>query len=90
MVVTKDVFAEMFHLPTEGMVSFSGLPAKAVAHMKVLFSGTDVPFRPPNKKKDMKIEYRFLHDIVAKSLSAKAGSFDVVTTEKFEMMVVLE
>ncbi|KZV17407.1 putative inactive serine/threonine-protein kinase scy1 [Dorcoceras hygrometricum] len=33
----------------------------------------------PNKKKEMKIEYRLLHEIVAKALSAKAGSFDVVT-----------
>ncbi|KZV49319.1 hypothetical protein F511_38899 [Dorcoceras hygrometricum] len=43
----------------------------------------------PNKKKDMKVEYRLLHDIVAKSLSVKAGSFDVATTEKFEMMVAI-
>ncbi|KZV27675.1 hypothetical protein F511_11903 [Dorcoceras hygrometricum] len=57
--------------------------------MKRLFSATDVPFRPQNKKKDMKVEYRLLHDIVAKSLCAKAGSFDVVTTEKFEMMAAI-
>ncbi|KZV29341.1 hypothetical protein F511_18492 [Dorcoceras hygrometricum] len=68
---------------------FSGLPSKAVVDMKLLFSATDAPFKPSNKNKDMKIEYRLLHDIVAKSLSAKAGSFDAVTTEKFEMMVVI-
>ncbi|KZV19196.1 hypothetical protein F511_19076 [Dorcoceras hygrometricum] len=89
MVVTKDVFAEMFQLLTEGMVSFSELPAKAVVEMKVLFSATGVPFRPPNKKKDMKVEYRMLHDIVAKSLSAKAISLDLVTTKKLEMMVAI-
>ncbi|KZV30625.1 hypothetical protein F511_11142 [Dorcoceras hygrometricum] len=37
----------------------------------------------------MKVEYRLLHDIVEKSLSAKAGSFDVVTMEKFEIMVAI-
>ncbi|KZV29164.1 hypothetical protein F511_40128 [Dorcoceras hygrometricum] len=37
----------------------------------------------------MKVEHRILHDIVAKSLRAKMGSFDVVTTETFEMMVVI-
>ncbi|KZV26495.1 hypothetical protein F511_19792 [Dorcoceras hygrometricum] len=42
-----------------------------------------------NKKKDMKVECPLLHDIVAKSLCAKAGSFDVVTTEKLEMMVTI-
>ncbi|KZV23629.1 hypothetical protein F511_33501 [Dorcoceras hygrometricum] len=41
------------------------------------------------KKKNMQVEYRLLHDIVAKSLSVKADSFDVVTTEKFEMMVAI-
>ncbi|KZV32871.1 hypothetical protein F511_23997 [Dorcoceras hygrometricum] len=56
-VITKDVFVEVFHLPSKGLVSFSGLPAKAVADMKVLFSGADVPFRPPKKMKDMKVEY---------------------------------
>ncbi|KZV38343.1 hypothetical protein F511_21613 [Dorcoceras hygrometricum] len=84
-----DVFAEAFHLPTEGMVSFSELSAKEVEEMKALFSSTGVPFRPPKKKKDMKVEYRLLHDIVAKSLCAKAGSFDVVTTKKLEMMVAI-
>ncbi|KZV50684.1 hypothetical protein F511_29288 [Dorcoceras hygrometricum] len=63
---------------SEGMVRFSGLPSKAVADMKkMLFSVTDAPFKPSNKKKNMKVEYRLLHDIVAKSLSTKAGSFDV-------------
>ncbi|KZV19895.1 hypothetical protein F511_15537 [Dorcoceras hygrometricum] len=63
MVITKDVFAEAFGLPTEGLA--------------------------PNKKKDMKMEYRFLHDIVAKALCAKTGSFDVVTSEKFDLMVAI-
>ncbi|KZV16814.1 hypothetical protein F511_18607 [Dorcoceras hygrometricum] len=57
--------------------------------MKVLYSASEAPFKHSNKKNDMKVEYRLLHDIVAKSLSAKAGSFDVVTTEKFEMMVAI-
>ncbi|KZV20875.1 hypothetical protein F511_25965 [Dorcoceras hygrometricum] len=57
--------------------------------MKVLFSATDIPFKPSNKKKDTKVEYRLLHDIVAKSLSAKAGSFYVMTTKLFYMMVTI-
>ncbi|KZV40672.1 hypothetical protein F511_32382 [Dorcoceras hygrometricum] len=58
------------------------LSAKEVAEMKMAFSCTGVPFRPPNKKMDMKVEYRLLHDIMAKALCVKAGSFDVVTSEK--------
>ncbi|KZV32872.1 serine carboxypeptidase-like 42 [Dorcoceras hygrometricum] len=34
-------------------------------------------------------EYRLLHDIVAKSLSTKSRSFDVVNTKIFEMMVAI-
>ncbi|KZV53659.1 UDP-glucose 6-dehydrogenase [Dorcoceras hygrometricum] len=77
-----DVFATAFQLSTEGFVSFSELPSKAVADMKALFSGNGVPLRPPNKKEDMKVEYRLLHDIVAKSLCAKDSSFDLVTSKK--------
>ncbi|KZV45279.1 hypothetical protein F511_06797 [Dorcoceras hygrometricum] len=57
--------------------------------MRKRFSGSDVPFRAPNKKKEMKMEYRLLHDIVAKALCAKASSFDMVTSEKFDLMVAI-
>ncbi|KZV56703.1 hypothetical protein F511_30048 [Dorcoceras hygrometricum] len=57
--------------------------------MRNRFSGSDEPFRAPSKKKGMKFEYRLLHDIVAKALCAKAGSFDVVTSEKFDLMVAI-
>ncbi|KZV48650.1 3-ketoacyl-CoA synthase 12-like [Dorcoceras hygrometricum] len=43
----------------------------------------------PNKKKEMKVEYRLLHDIMAKALCTKAGSFDVVTSDKFDLMVAI-
>ncbi|KZV39421.1 hypothetical protein F511_31265 [Dorcoceras hygrometricum] len=56
LVITMDVFAESFQLPTEGMVRFSGLSAKEVDYIKVLFSASDVPFKPSNKNKGMKVE----------------------------------
>ncbi|KZV25466.1 hypothetical protein F511_16570 [Dorcoceras hygrometricum] len=89
MVVTKDVIAEAFGLPIEGMVGFTDLLAQSVAEMRMRFSGTDVPFRAPNKKKEMKVEYRLLHEIMEKAMCAKAGSFDVVTSEKFDLMVAI-
>ncbi|KZV43828.1 hypothetical protein F511_24415 [Dorcoceras hygrometricum] len=85
----KEVFAKYFGLPTEGMASFLDIPTKTVVDMRRRFSVFDVPFRAPNKKKDMKMVYRLLHDIVAKELCAKAGSFDVVTSEKFDLMVAI-
>ncbi|KZV52921.1 hypothetical protein F511_19077 [Dorcoceras hygrometricum] len=39
--------------------------------------------------RDMKVEYRLLNDIVAKLLMAKVGSFDVVTTERLDIMVAV-
>ncbi|KZV34533.1 hypothetical protein F511_09271 [Dorcoceras hygrometricum] len=87
MVITKDVFATTIQLHIEGLVGFTDISVKAVSEMKIRFSGTDVDFQPPNKKKEMKVEYRMLHDIVAKELCAEASSFDVVTSEKFDLMV---
>ncbi|KZV38930.1 hypothetical protein F511_41568 [Dorcoceras hygrometricum] len=46
-------------------------------------------FLAPSKKKEMKMEFRLVHDIVAKELCEKAGSFDVVTSEKFDLMVAI-
>ncbi|KZV35209.1 hypothetical protein F511_44641 [Dorcoceras hygrometricum] len=57
--------------------------------MKSRFSSIEVPFKISGKKRELLFEYRLLHDIVAKSLCAKAGSFDSVTNEKFEFMVAI-
>ncbi|KZV14212.1 hypothetical protein F511_44088 [Dorcoceras hygrometricum] len=89
MALTKDVFIAAFGLPTEGMVGFMDIPKEIVVEMRRRFSGSDVPFRAPSKKKEMKMEFRLLHDIVAKPLCAKAGSFDMVTSEKFDLMVAI-
>ncbi|KZV32653.1 hypothetical protein F511_36384 [Dorcoceras hygrometricum] len=89
MVITKDVFAKAFGLPTAGIVRFINIPGQTRAKMRMRFSESGVPFTTPNKKKEMKVEYRLLHDIMAKSLCAKAGSFDVVTSEKFDLMVAI-
>ncbi|KZV32695.1 hypothetical protein F511_14468 [Dorcoceras hygrometricum] len=89
MVLTKDVFTEVFGLPTEGLTNIMDIPKDTVVEMQSWFSGSDEPFRAPNKKKGMKMEFLLLPDIVAKALCAKAGSFDTVTSEKFDFMVVI-
>ncbi|KZV38864.1 hypothetical protein F511_06922 [Dorcoceras hygrometricum] len=89
MVITKDMFTAAFGLPTEGKIGFLDIPKETVVEMRRRFSGSNVPFRAPSKKKEMKMEFRLLHDIVAKALCAKAGSFDVVTSEKFDLMVAI-
>ncbi|KZV17053.1 hypothetical protein F511_12383 [Dorcoceras hygrometricum] len=89
MALSKDVFTEAFGLPTEGPTNLMDIPKETVVEMRSLFSGSDEPFRAPNKKKGMKMEFHLLHDIVAKTLCAKAGSFDMVTSEKFDFMVAI-
>ncbi|KZV20956.1 Putrescine-binding periplasmic protein-related [Dorcoceras hygrometricum] len=44
---------------------------------------------PSGKKREMKIEFRLLSDILAKTISVKAGSFDAVTHERFLMMAAI-
>ncbi|KZV33690.1 phosphoglycerate mutase-like [Dorcoceras hygrometricum] len=80
------MFAETFGLPTEGTVGFLDIPKETMSEMRSRFSGSDVPFRSPIKKKEMNMEFRLPHDIVATTLCAKAGSFDMVTSEMFDMM----
>ncbi|KZV22786.1 hypothetical protein F511_24833 [Dorcoceras hygrometricum] len=89
LVVTKDMFAEVFGLQTEGLVGFLDIPTETIVEMRRKSSGTDVSFRAPNRKKEMKMKYRLLHDIISKELCAKASSFDVVTSEKFDLMVAI-
>ncbi|KZV22365.1 hypothetical protein F511_28847 [Dorcoceras hygrometricum] len=76
---------------------FEGTVIEFFANAKVI-AGTIVSFianrkmvitKAPNKNKEMKVEYQLLHDIVAKALCAKAGSFGVVTSEKFDLMVAI-
>ncbi|KZV13791.1 dystroglycan-like [Dorcoceras hygrometricum] len=41
------------------------------------------------KKSQMKVEYRLLCDIMAKSISVKTGSFNAITVEKFSMVTAV-
>ncbi|KZV46731.1 hypothetical protein F511_36517 [Dorcoceras hygrometricum] len=89
LVITEDTFSATFKLPIEGMTSLGSIPKETIAEMRRRFSGTDIPFKTSSKKREMLFEYRLLHDIMAKYLCAKAGSFDIVTCEKFEFMVAI-
>ncbi|KZV58703.1 hypothetical protein F511_40861 [Dorcoceras hygrometricum] len=89
IALTKDVFTEVFRLPTEGLTDLTDIPKEIVAEMRSLLSGSDEPLFTPSKKKGMNMEIRFLHDIVAKALCTKAGSFDMVTNEKFNFMIAI-
>ncbi|KZV17970.1 hypothetical protein F511_39610 [Dorcoceras hygrometricum] len=66
-----------------------GFLQDTVMEMRNRFSTADVSFKAPSKKREIKIEYRLLHDMFAKSLCAKSGSFDTVTSEKFDLMIAI-
>ncbi|KZV31473.1 hypothetical protein F511_28359 [Dorcoceras hygrometricum] len=89
LVVTEDIFSATFKLPTEGITVLADIQKATIVEMQHRFSATEVPFKISGKKREMHFEYRLLHDIVAKSLCAKAGSFDPVTCEKFEFMTAI-
>ncbi|KZV51445.1 hypothetical protein F511_37500 [Dorcoceras hygrometricum] len=80
LALMKEMFAETFGLPTEGLTSFLDIPKDTVIEMRHKFSGSDVPFKAPSINKEMKIEFFLPHDIVAKALCAKAR--DGVNIEK--------
>ena len=57
--------------------------------MQKVFPTDDFSVAIHGKKKHLKIEYRLLNDIVAKSITTKAYSFDSYTADRFEIMAAI-
>ncbi|KZV29208.1 hypothetical protein F511_37746 [Dorcoceras hygrometricum] len=85
---SKEIFSEAFGLPTAGMVGFLD-SERIVVEMRGRLSGSDVPFCAPSKKKEMKMEFLLLHDLLAKVPCVKDGSFDMVTSKNFDLIVAI-
>ncbi|KZV15662.1 P-ATPase family transporter: calcium ion [Dorcoceras hygrometricum] len=73
----------------EGLTDLSEVPNNLVFQARNLFSKSSVPVQFSCKKRLMKYEFRLLNDILAKSITVKAGSFDAVTHERFLMMTAI-
>ncbi|KZV36040.1 zinc finger protein CONSTANS-LIKE 5-like [Dorcoceras hygrometricum] len=54
-----------------------------------IFSMSGEPVKTSCKKREMKYEFRLLNDILAKSVTVKARSFDDVTHERFLLMTAI-
>lgn len=80
---------QTFGLPTKGITEFNRLPSATVDEMKIKFSFSGLPQKSYGKKKEMKIEYRLLNEIVAKSLTTKARSFDSFIVERLEIVITV-
>ncbi|KZV25169.1 hypothetical protein F511_41092 [Dorcoceras hygrometricum] len=86
---SEQLFAETFELPLEGLSELSEIPKDLVFDARSIVSLSGEPVSMSGKKKEMKFEYRLLYDILAKTISVKAGSFDALTMEKFLMLTAI-
>ncbi|KZV37729.1 hypothetical protein F511_16269 [Dorcoceras hygrometricum] len=87
--ISQSRFVEVFELPTEGLMDLSEVPKELVNDAKRIFSKSGQPISTYGKKRFMKYEFRLLNEILSKSITVKAGSFDAVTNERFLMMTAI-
>ncbi|KZV18251.1 hypothetical protein F511_31003 [Dorcoceras hygrometricum] len=87
--VTEDLFAGVFELPTTGLTDVDDVPKNLVYDARSIFSKSCEPVQISCKKRTMKNEFRLLNDILANSITVKAGSFDAVTHESFLLMTAI-
>ncbi|KZV47699.1 hypothetical protein F511_43430 [Dorcoceras hygrometricum] len=87
--VTPSRFLGVFEFPTEGISNFSDVTKNQVMDARRIFSKSGEHVDTHGKKKFLKYEYRLLNDILAKSIRVKAGSFDAVTNERFQIMTAI-
>ncbi|KZV38454.1 hypothetical protein F511_41055 [Dorcoceras hygrometricum] len=87
--ISESVFAATFELPSEGLTDLSEVPKNMVFDARSLFSDSKDQVSISCFKKELKIEYRLLHDILEKTIYVKAGSFDAVTRDRFLLMMAI-
>ncbi|KZV17873.1 hypothetical protein F511_02720 [Dorcoceras hygrometricum] len=87
--ISESLFATAFDLPTEGLTDLSDVPKDKIFDARSLFFASKDQVSVSCFKKEMKIEYRLLRDILAKTIFVKAGSFDAVTRDRFLLMTAI-
>ncbi|KZV26395.1 dystroglycan-like [Dorcoceras hygrometricum] len=87
--ISEEWFAETFELPVDGLADVSEIPKDKIFDARSIVSMTGEPVILSGLKSQMKIHYRLLCDIMAKSISVKAGSFNAITVEKFSLMTAV-
>ncbi|KZV34461.1 hypothetical protein F511_21236 [Dorcoceras hygrometricum] len=87
--ISEEVFARTFQLSVEGLIDINEVPKDLIFDARTEFSFTGEQLYTSCKKRELKIEYRLLSDIMAKSITVKAGSFDAVTHERFLLMTAI-
>ncbi|KZV07049.1 hypothetical protein F511_45470 [Dorcoceras hygrometricum] len=87
--ISEELFASKFEFPVDGLTDLSEIPKDIVFDARSIFSFSGEQVSTSGKKREMKFEFRLLSDILAKTISVKAGSFDAVTQESFLMMAAI-
>ncbi|KZV42785.1 hypothetical protein F511_25278 [Dorcoceras hygrometricum] len=87
--ISEEWFAEMFELPVDGLADVSEMPKDKIFDARSIVSMTGEPVILSGLKSQMKIHYRLLCDIMAKSIYVKTGSFNALTVEKFSLMTAV-
>ncbi|KZV53995.1 hypothetical protein F511_10127 [Dorcoceras hygrometricum] len=87
--ISEKLFAETFELPVDGLGDLSEMPKDDIFDAKSIVSLSGEPINLSGRKNQMKMPFRLLCDIVAKAISAKAGSFNAITVEKFSLITAV-
>ncbi|KZV39890.1 hypothetical protein F511_04530 [Dorcoceras hygrometricum] len=80
--ISEEQFVGIFELPTKGLTDMNEVPKDLVFDARSAFSTDGEQLKTSCKKREMKFEFRLLNDILAKTITVKAGSFDAVTHER--------
>ncbi|KZV32553.1 hypothetical protein F511_21902 [Dorcoceras hygrometricum] len=87
--ISEEWFVETFELPAVGLADLSEIPKDVIFDAKSIVSLSGEPVSTSGKKKEMKIQFRLLCDIMAKTISVKVGSSNAITVEKFLMLTAI-
>ncbi|KZV24800.1 hypothetical protein F511_34773 [Dorcoceras hygrometricum] len=86
---SEKLFTETFDLPVDGLADISEMPKDKIFDARSIVSLTGEPVTLSGLKSQIKMHYRLLCDIMAKSVSVKAGSFNAITVENFSLLTAV-
>ncbi|KZV32657.1 hypothetical protein F511_23926 [Dorcoceras hygrometricum] len=89
VAISEELFASTFELPMEGLIDLHEVSQDLILEARRAFSYSGKLISTSCKKREMVSEFRPLNDILTKSVTVKAGSFDAVTHERFLMMTAI-
>ncbi|KZV38395.1 hypothetical protein F511_26616 [Dorcoceras hygrometricum] len=87
--ISEKLFAKTFDLPVDGLADIFEMPKDKIFDARSIISLTGEAVTLSGLKSQMKMHYRLLCDIMAKSISVKAGSFNAITVEKFSLLTAM-